>query len=833
MKLNKLKYLLPALLFALPACTEDEDLMQNIQGSHASGMEFTAVNGNPQSLSKTTLNNGWDMLENGNPTDVLFTNSDRIGVFSIGETAADFAVKGLGDNGRRAIFAGEAEKAAEYFALYPYQSGAKIDGNKISANIPTSQEPQDNNMDGKAALSVAYTTAESKTFAFQNVTAMIAFRPTAQYSKITVEALDGTKIAGNIAVEVSKDGGKPVVTGGTESKITLEGYMSRYSSYCLMLKPGTIKKGQLKFTFTKNDGTELVQTNEKDVTLEAGVCYNYGYIGTVKLTVYDGKEVSFVKYIDPSWNSGVTLPEIPCNEKGYVYVYNTAADGTGYAYISGNWFYFTEETSLYLQKVKGGEVKIYDPEGTNVIYTKTMPIGFWFNFPYLTSADDKYYAFSSTKGGKLEYHRGDGMEAPNKDEVVFYAVLEDVFTVTIYGNGANAEPTFKQEVAFREGLYLPHIDDPYKMYAISENGDGVYNSDDWINVYEDLNLYLVDKGVNHYIVVHAGDIEEHEWDSQFWFKSITTFHEGDEWEVSMMVKADKRTEGWFEKLDGSGEVNVTGIHTEVHKDYACGYLHWAAIGTVSFDTEWRKYTASGIFNNEQDGGNFIAFSLNDFYEANNYYFDQISFKVNGREVVVNGGLEDDDYSAFFVRESIPGDIRIDDCITTANIETAAREDWWQDWSSHVVGSYDPSYNYDPYRTPKTITWTGLWAGPYLIVEDDWAYVTVEFDGWPAGVQFCINSDFIVSHESWGDQYQSTYPHIDDATATVDIAAELEAMQAKEGDESTKITKITIQNTDAIEDGDSKTAILKSVIVTLKDGTKKFVVPVSGWAATIE
>ncbi|MBR4327004.1 MAG: hypothetical protein IKP73_15925 [Bacteroidales bacterium] len=501
MKLNKLKYLLPALLFALPACTEDEDLMQNIEDSNtssASGMEFTAINGNPQSLSKTSLYDGWGMLANGNPSEVVFTLNDRIGVFSTGEAAAEFAVKGLGDNDRKAIFVGEAEKASEYFALYPYQSTAKIGGGKITATIPTSQAVVSNNMDGNAALSVAYSTSEAKTFAFQNVTAMIAFRCTGYYTKITVEALDGTAIAGDIAIEVSKEGGKPMVTGGSESKITLEGgTMWRDGAYCVMLKPGTIKKGQLKFTFTKEDGTELVQTNEKDVILESGVCYNYGYIGDVKLTVYDRQEVAFVKYVDPSFNSSVTLPEIPCDEEGYVYVYTTAADGTGNTFYGGYNFWFSEATSLYLQKVKGYVVKIYDPEGTTVIYTKTMPYGMWYNTPYeMKSPDGKYYAFSSTKGGEIEYHRGYGFVIDDTEvtEKVLYAVLEDVFSVTIYGNGANAEPTFKQDFSFDESFRLPELpqaDDVIYGYSTSVDGEIIYSSSDWASTRENLTLYVV------------------------------------------------------------------------------------------------------------------------------------------------------------------------------------------------------------------------------------------------------------------------------------------------------------------------------------------------------
>ncbi|MBQ1696622.1 MAG: hypothetical protein II075_01945 [Bacteroidales bacterium] len=145
---------------------------------------------------------------------------------------------------------------------------------------------------------------------------------------------------------------------------------------------------------------------------------------------------------------------------------------------------------------------------------------------------------------------------------------------------------------------------------------------------------------NHVIVVKASDMVDHEWDTQFWFYSPTKFVEGDSWEVSIDVKADKST---------AADV-ANGISTQTHKDNAGGYIHWAAIGGVTFTEEWVTYTANGTFTAEQVDGDYVAFNLNDFNPANNYYFDNISFKVNGTEQIKNGDIEGTDFSSFFIKE---------------------------------------------------------------------------------------------------------------------------------------------------------------------------------------
>ena len=145
---------------------------------------------------------------------------------------------------------------------------------------------------------------------------------------------------------------------------------------------------------------------------------------------------------------------------------------------------------------------------------------------------------------------------------------------------------------------------------------------------------------NHVIVVKASDMVDHEWDTQFWFYSPTKFVEGDSWEVSIDVKADKST---------AADV-ANGIGTQTHQDNAGGYIHWAAIGGVTFTEEWVTYTNSGTFTAEQVDGDYVAFNLNDYNPANDYYFDDISFKVNGTEQIKNGDIEGTDFSSFFIKE---------------------------------------------------------------------------------------------------------------------------------------------------------------------------------------
>lgn len=128
-----------------------------------------------------------------------------------------------------------------------------------------------------------------------------------------------------------------------------------------------------------------------------------------------------------------------------------------------------------------------------------------------------------------------------------------------------------------------------------------------------------------YIVVESKDQVQEDWDTQFWIMldSNQPFQEGQQWEVSMKVKAD---------------IAATA-QTQTHREPGDCVI-WYGIGDVNFTTDWQTYTASGTIQADQVGGYSIAFNLNVFDAANKYYFDDISFKLNGQELVVNGDCSD-------------------------------------------------------------------------------------------------------------------------------------------------------------------------------------------------
>ena len=223
-------------------------------------------------------------------------------------------------------------------------------------------------------------------------------------------------------------------------------------------------------------------------------------------------------------------------------------------------------------------------------------------------------------------------------------------------------------------------------------------------------------------------------------------------------------------------------------------------GIVAHD-EWNFYFV--------DDANGIVYGCDDAYTRPNEEFNRSCLLVANREF-------GDNYSHWLDPELSPVKIKVDLKNMTWDVERNVTSDL-------------------AYAIPKRITWQSLWVGPSVTVEDDWVTVTVVFDGKPDEVQLCVGSDYVVSEESWGSYYQQTYPQIDeDGKCVVDIATELKTMQSIEGDGSTRIRKINIQNTQELSDGESKSAILKAIVATLKDGSQKLIDDITAeWATIVE
>ena len=122
------------------------------------------------------------------------------------------------------------------------------------------------------------------------------------------------------------------------------------------------------------------------------------------------------------------------------------------------------------------------------------------------------------------------------------------------------------------------------------------------------------------VKVQSADSPTNNWDTQFFIRLPYQLPAGTQYKVSFDYKADK-----------AGDFD-----TQAHANPG-QYIHWAAVGSGSFSTEWQTYTAEGAIPSECDGtqaeGGFlkifqsIAFNLALNKAATQFIFDNVKFEV--------------------------------------------------------------------------------------------------------------------------------------------------------------------------------------------------------------
>ena len=124
-----------------------------------------------------------------------------------------------------------------------------------------------------------------------------------------------------------------------------------------------------------------------------------------------------------------------------------------------------------------------------------------------------------------------------------------------------------------------------------------------------------------------------------------------------------------------------------------------------------------------------------------------------------------------------------------------------------------------------------YAAAVFTVEDDWKSLEVIFaDGTSFDdIQFNAICDTVLSQESWGTAYYTTYPQISKAKNTLVMADCLNDLKSLSNNPETKLTKINIQN--KTTEGFSVDVV--SAKVTKADGTVVSVTPAGDWGTSIK
>ena len=189
-----------------------------------------------------------------------------------------------------------------------------------------------------------------------------------------------------------------------------------------------------------------------------------------------------------------------------------------------------------------------------------------------------------------------------------------------WAGGATADIPFTSNWQDVVVTYTSTIDNSFMLF---QHGDFV--GDIWIKNIKFEKSVGGKMAVRNCVIMNATAKHENVWDNQFWILP-GPFAKGDTYEFSAEVRAD----------------NEAKATTQIHNAPG-SYVHYQAIGDVNFTTEWKTVTKTGTLSN---AGRSIAFNLNEYAGANKYYFDNISFKVNGEERLINGSFDGTDASSF-------------------------------------------------------------------------------------------------------------------------------------------------------------------------------------------
>ena len=285
-------------------------------------------------------------------------------------------------------------------------------------------------------------------------------------------------------------------------------------------------------------------------------------------------------------------------------------------------------------------------EGDTTVYTSVYAKDFRTNQSVGWKSDEKQYGYSLTfdASNGLNIHC---TKKVNSWEVQFLActdILTDAgktyrMTMTVKGSkagklhtklgdwngGAGGDVAFTtewKEVTFN---YKATMSNNFYLLQCGDFVGDIYIKDIKFEIPKKAQIIEEDR---RYLMVKATERQDETWDNQAWLVP-GSFSAGAKFEFSADVRADK----------------AATATTQIHNDPSA-YVHYEAIGNIPFTTEWKTVTLSGTLSK---AGKSIALNLSELADANNYYFDNVSLKINGVERIKNGDFEGTDVSSFKVK----------------------------------------------------------------------------------------------------------------------------------------------------------------------------------------
>ena len=244
------------------------------------------LNAGSEALTRTSLAEG---------NAVVWERGDAISLFDPSRINNKFTTE---DSGESAAFSGTVRVDGEpYYALYPYDGNAEIDGSVISTVLPAVQTARAGGF--ASGLNPAVARAdENEMLYFRNACPIVKFTlggSAATVVRAVLQGNHGESLAGAIAVNAfSSDPSASLVASG-ETKVKLEGKFEPGSTYCFVVAPVTLSGG-LSVTLYDESGKAWSRHGASAVTLEAGRALNLGILEPDVFVPESGYELEGVTY---------------------------------------------------------------------------------------------------------------------------------------------------------------------------------------------------------------------------------------------------------------------------------------------------------------------------------------------------------------------------------------------------------------------------------------------------------------------------------------------------------------------------------------------------------
>jgi len=156
-----------------------------------------------------------------------------------------------------ASFTGQAPKAEEYFAVYPYAADLALTDGKLNALLPTTQTAVKDGYDMTAGISAAR--SSEKFFELRNIGALIGFTVADEGIKSVTLTTDGSAVSGEFELSLLKDGTMVSKVITASNTITLSGDFENDGKYWFVVLPGTFHNASLQFRKEKATATYSIK----------------------------------------------------------------------------------------------------------------------------------------------------------------------------------------------------------------------------------------------------------------------------------------------------------------------------------------------------------------------------------------------------------------------------------------------------------------------------------------------------------------------------------------------------------------------------------------------